>query len=78
MDDMDYVHDTQKPLNRSQVDQYAMDVANIFAQDGNDSEWELIVNSSQAMARMLLHYLGINVHEDIALAQLQKIKSNAQ
>ncbi len=61
-----------RPMNRSKVDQFAMDVANIYAEDGNDPEWEKIVKSCQAMARMLLHDMGITVHEDVAFAMLAK------
>ena len=63
-----------KPMNRSKIDQFAMDIANIYAKDGDDAEWELIVKTSQAMARLLLSYMGITVTEDVARAMLEQTK----
>lgn len=62
-------------MKRSKVDQLAMDVANIYAKDGDDAEWELIVKSSQAMARLLLHDMGITVTEDVAHAMIDRLKN---
>lgn len=64
-----------KPMKRSKVDQFAMDVANIYAKDGDDAEWELFVKSSQAMARLLLHDMGITITEDVAHAMIDRMKN---
>lgn len=50
-----------KPMTHSKIENNAMEIAQIYAKDGDDNDWLRIVDIAKAAQRIVLNQIGISI-----------------
>ena len=50
-----------KPMTTSAVENNAMEIAQIYAKDGDDNDWQRIVDIAISAQRIVLNQIGVSI-----------------